>query len=54
MYNIEACLVAIYVYVCIASVILHAAKGLHFSHRHRELFIERDLTLLSIGEAVCV
>ena len=27
------------------------AKGLHFSHPHRELFIERDLTLLSIGVA---
>ena len=31
-----------------------AAKGLHFSHPHRELSIERDLTLLSIGVAVCV
>ena len=32
-----------------------AAKGLHFSYPHRrELFIERDLTLLSIGVAVCV
>ena len=28
-----------------------AAKGLHFSHLHRELSIERDLTLLSIGVA---
>ena len=28
-----------------------AAKGLHFSHPHRELSIERDLTLLSIGVA---
>ena len=25
--------------------------GLHFSHPHRELSIERDLTLLSIGVA---
>ena len=31
-----------------------AAKGIHFSHPHRELSIERDLTLLSIGVAVCV
>ena len=31
-----------------------AAKGLHFSHPHRELSIERDLTLLSIGVALCV
>ena len=29
-----------------------AAKGLHFSHPHRELSVERDLTLLSIGVAV--
>ena len=28
-----------------------AAKGLHFSHPDRELSIERDLTLLSIGGA---
>ena len=28
-----------------------AAKGLHSSHPHRELSIERDLTLLSIGVA---
>ena len=28
-----------------------AAKGLHFSHPHRELSIEQDLTLLSIGVA---
>ena len=28
-----------------------AAKGLHFSHPHREISIERDLTLLSIGVA---
>ena len=31
-----------------------AAKGLHFSHPHRELSIERDLTLLSIGCIVAV
>ena len=30
---------------------LIAAKGLHCSHPHRELSIERDLTLLSIGVA---
>ena len=30
-----------------------AAKELHFSHPYRELFIEQDLTLLSIGVAVC-
>ena len=28
-----------------------AAKGLHFSHPHRELSIELDLTLLSIDVA---
>ena len=28
-----------------------AAKGLHFSHPHREFSIEQDLTLLSIGVA---
>ena len=28
-----------------------AAKGLHFSHPHQKLSIERDLTLLSIGVA---
>ena len=28
-----------------------AAKGLHFSHPHHELSIERDLTLLSIDMA---
>ena len=30
-----------------------AANGQHFSHPRREFSIERDLTLVSIGVAVC-